>query len=158
MADSALNRWHIENSMAPPFLYGWTENRVAAGHAVVIRGQGGCLRCGLGPTGIPDFQATTWPDDTLLEEPACGNHFQPYGAVELGFIVDLIAETALDTLLDAPEHSRHSLWLGRRRHLEAQGGRWSNEAIALLGDDDSGARCLSRDWPKKPCPVCGSAS
>lgn len=155
MADSGLNRWHVENERAIPFLYGWTENRAAAGHAVVIIGQGGCLRCGFGPTGIPKFQATLWADGTLLEEPACGNHFQPYGAVELGFIVDLIADAALDALLAPPQHSHHSMWLGRRRHLEAQGGSWSDDAKPLLTGDESGARCAFRDWPQAACPVCG---
>lgn len=154
MADSLLNRWHVENGRTVPFLYGWTENRAVAGHAVLIAGQGGCLRCGFGATGVPDFQASLWPDGGLVEEPACGNHFQPYGAVELGFIVDAIAEAALDALLVAPDRSRHSLWLGRTQHLEAEGGSWSEEAQRLLGSDGSASRCAVRDWPQRACPVC----
>ena len=39
-AESALNRWHIEQGRAGPILYGWTEARACAGHAVAIVGEG----------------------------------------------------------------------------------------------------------------------
>lgn len=154
MADSVLNRWHVENGRVVPFLYGWTENRAVAGHALLIANQGGCLRCGFGATGTPNFQASLWPDGGLVEEPSCGNHFQPYGSVELGFIVDLIAEAALDALLDAPDRSRHSLWLGRTQRLEAQGGSWSEDARRLLSSTECTGCCAARAWPAKTCPVC----
>lgn len=157
LADSVLNRWHVENGRTVPFLYGWTENRAVAGHAVLIASQGGCLRCGFGATGVPNFQASLWADGGLVEEPSCGNHFQPYGAVELGYVVDLIAEAALDALLDVPDRSVHSLWLGRTRHLEAQGGIWSEDALPLLGSDGGASRCVVRDWPQATCPICGAS-
>lgn len=156
-AEGELNRWHVAEGRLMPVLYGWTEKHASAGHAVVITGAGGCLRCGIGATGVPIFQATSWTDgEATLEEPACGNHFQPYGAVELGFVVDLIAQAALEALLDPPAGSRHSLWLTRTSCLLANGGTWSPEIIAAFGDDFEGGRLLSRDWLAAECPNCGS--
>lgn len=154
-AEGALNRWHVVDGRKIPIVYGWTESRAAAGHAVTIATGGGCLRCGVGGTGIPRFQACQWPAGAAtMEEPACGNHFTPYGAVELGFVVDLIADAALRALLDPPAQSRHDIWLAPTDRLAASSGSWS-DAIAEFGDQTSaGGRIVSRDWPTTDCPAC----
>jgi len=155
-AEGELNRWHVAERRPMPFLYGWTENYASAGHAVVIGGTGACLRCGIGATGIPAFQATSWPEGRVtLEEPACGNHFQPYGAVELGFVVDLIADAALEALLDPPAEARHALWLARTERLTANGGAWSKDVVEMFGAGFEGGRWMSRQWPIAECPACG---
>lgn len=155
-AEGELNRWHVAEGKPVPFLYGWTESHASAGHAVIITGPDGCLRCGIGPTGVAAFQATSWGEGgATLEEPACGNHFQPYGAVELGFIIDLIADSALDTLLHRPEANRHALWLTKTERLQTNGGTWSEEIRAIHGDGFEGGLWTTRDWPGSAnCPVC----
>lgn len=159
-AEGALNRWHVDEGRPVPFLYGWTESHAAAGHAVVIAGSPGCLRCGIGRTGVPAFRATEWGETgATLEEPACGNHFQPYGAVELGFIVDLIADAALETLLDWPQGNRHVLWLTRTDRLKASGGTWSGAVLERYGDEFEGGLWTTRGWPTSDdCPVCGTST
>ncbi len=157
--DGELNRWHVEEGRPIPFLYAWADAHASAGHAVTIGADGGCLRCGVGPTGVPVFWATTWPEEGgMLEEPACGNHFQPYGAVELGFVVDLVADAALEALLDPPASSREALWLTRTDRLEANRGGWSPDLIAMFGEGFEGGRWTKRDWPAASCPACGSGA
>jgi len=63
------------------------------------------------------------------------------GVIELGIIVDMIAEAALDALLAALDRSRHSLWLDRSQHLEARGGSWSHDGKALLWVDPGVSIC-----------------
>ena len=157
-ADSALNRWHLESGRKRPFLYGWAENYAAAGHAIVIGRHGGCLGCGVGSTGQPAFQATVWPDGAAtLEEPACGNHFNPYGAVELGFVVDLIADTALEALLEPPIVSLHRMWLSQSSRLQAAGGNWSSHLLNIVHDGFAGGALLMRSWPDCDCRLCSRA-
>lgn len=99
-AEAALNDLHLESGRRLPIVYGWTESQAGAGHAVVVNQVGGCFQCGMDHHGSPLLQATSWENgSTLLQEPACGAVFQPYGAVEISFTVALIAETALETLL-----------------------------------------------------------
>ncbi|WP_336973844.1 ThiF family adenylyltransferase [Sphingobium aromaticiconvertens] len=157
-AEGALNRWHVVNGRKVPILYGWTEKHAAAGHAVLIEVKGGCLRCGMSPTGTPTFKASLWADgQNTVEEPSCGNHFTPYGAVELGHVVDVIAETALGALLDPPLASRHHIWLTGTARLEAEGAMWTDN-VTLLGEDLAvGQKILSRDWPARECPACALA-
>lgn len=156
-AEGAFNRWHIANDRRIPIVYGWTESLAAAGHAVTIRGQGGCLRCGIGPTGIPAFAATEWPEGgATVEEPACGNHFHPYGSVELGFVVDLIATAALQALLSPSGASLHDLWLGSSETLSTANGRWTAGLLSLI-TPGAGGQKLSRVWPDQGCAACVEA-
>lgn len=155
-AEGALNRWHLSEGRSVPILYCWTESFAAAGHAVVIAGEGGCLRCGIGPTGVPAFATTDWGEaGTTIEEPSCGNHFTPYGAVELGFVVDLIADTALRTLLNPVDQSEHAMWLAPYSHIVEAGGQWSAALQAEYPDALEGGRRLARTWPEAGCRACG---
>lgn len=143
-AESAINRWHVATGRRAPIIYGWTESRASAGHAVTISGDGGCFRCGIGGTGRPAFQTTEHDEAATIEEPGCGNHFTPYGAIELGFVVDLIARGALRALLERPAVSTHEIWLTPIEDLVANGGRWSealqfDHADALSGGSSSSA-------------------
>lgn len=156
-AEGALNRWHLSQGRSVPILYGWTESFAAAGHAVVIAGEGGCLRCGIGPTGVPVFSATDWGEaGTTIEEPSCGNHFTPYGAVELGFVVDLIADAALRALLEPPSESEHAIWLAPRSRVVEAGGQWSAALQAEYPETVEGGGQLVRAWPQSSCKACGA--
>ncbi|MGF7151468.1 molybdopterin/thiamine biosynthesis adenylyltransferase [Sphingomonas zeicaulis] len=154
-AEGALNRWHVVNGRKIPILYGWSESYAAAGHAVTIGAEGGCLRCGIGATGKPHFVACEWPNgNSTVEEPACGNHFTPAGAVELSFVVDLIAHAAIQALLAPPAQSHHDMWLAPAARIEANGGIWSQ---ALTDPDKTlarGGRLMSRSWPHQLCTAC----
>ena len=60
-AESALNRWHVEQGRPSPILYCWTEAHACAGHAVAIVREGGCFQCHIGRTGSPSFKVVEWP-------------------------------------------------------------------------------------------------
>lgn len=153
-AESALNRWHLTHGRRQPFLYGWTESYCVAGHSVLIGTEGGCLRCGIGGTGVPHLQACSWTDGkALLEEPSCGNHFTPYGAIELGYVVDLIAEAALAGLISAVPISRHAVWLSAAENI-AQAGACLTEAMAQAAGDVQHQRIVRLNWDANECPAC----
>lgn len=154
-ADGALNRWHVADGRRKPFVYCWAEECALAGHAVEVATVGGCLRCGVGATGVPAFRATEWPDGApAYEEPACGNPYQPYGAVDIASVVDLAARIALDALLSPASASRHAMFMGAQSDIVAQGGQWTGDLLGV--SDEPGARRIERDWPRDPaCPACG---
>lgn len=153
-AEGALNRWHIATGRRAPIVYGWTESYATAGHAVTIGGDGGCLRCGIGSTGRPVFQATDHGGAATVEEPACGNHFTPYGAVELGFVVDLIARAAVRALLQKSSISTHDIWLAPAEDLTANGGRWSEALQREHAGALSGGQMITRAWIQNNCAAC----
>jgi sulfur-carrier protein adenylyltransferase/sulfurtransferase len=156
-ADGSLNRWHLVHDRERPFLYGWAESRCAAGHAVIIGPGDGCLRCGVNGTGKPLFEAIAWPEGSAtLEEPACGNHFTPYGAIELGFVVDLIAGAALSALLTPPSVSQHRIWMAPVEQIRDSGGEVTEMMMALT--PISGGQMFTRTWPTNECPSCAFAA
>lgn len=153
-AESALNWRHVRGGRRVPMLYGWLEDQALAAHALTVGSAGGCLACGFGTTGLPAFSAVRWPRGRpVVEEPACGNHYQPYGAVELGSAVDLVSRAALDALLVGASTTMHRLWLAPADDLRHAGATWSVElgdrAPAALG---GGVR-VSLDWPAE-CTCC----
>jgi molybdopterin/thiamine biosynthesis adenylyltransferase len=157
-AESALNRWHVEQGRTKPVLYGWTEAHACAGHAVVISRDGGCLQCHIGRTGVAELTVVTWPDggDANQEEPACGAHFQPYGPVELACITTMISGLSLECLLEQPEKSFHRVYAAGERRVRALGGRWSDQWLAEDPGGSGGARTADRDWPRGPCVACAA--
>ena len=155
-AESALNRWHVEQGRPRPILYGWTEAHACAGHAVAIVGEGGCFQCHIGRTGSSSFKVVDWPDggDASQEEPACGAHYHPYGPVELNYVTATISDVALDCLLSPPTHSFSRVFATSQRRIDELGARWSNEWLAEQGKDDPGVRTVDRPWSRTTCPAC----
>ena len=155
-AESALNRWHVEQGRPSPILYGWTEAHACAGHAVAIVGEGGCFQCNIGRTGSPSFKVVDWADggDGSQEEPACGAHFHPYGPVELNYVTAMISDVALDCLLSPPTHSFRRVFATSQRRIDELGARWSNEWLAEQGKDDPGVRTVDRPWLRTTCHAC----
>jgi molybdopterin/thiamine biosynthesis adenylyltransferase len=150
--ENALNDWHKASGRAVPIVYGWTEAHAVAGHAVAIGQTGGCLRSGIDPTGVPAFQVAKWTSaSTMEEEPACGAHYQPYGPVELGHVVNVIGELVLDGLLGKISTSTHRIWIGRAGLLSEAGGEWTEEFLQLPGATSHGGQLLDRTWS----PMCG---
>ncbi len=157
-AEGALNRWHLAQGRRMPIVYGWTETHAVAGHAVVIGDTGSCLRCGMDSTGQPLSPVSNWEAATTatLEEPACGNHFTPYGAMDLSFVVDMIAQTALDILLKPGVDSYQRLWVAPKERLQAAGGSWTEDFERQHPHHLQGGALLERPWPNSECPACGS--
>jgi hypothetical protein len=158
-AESALNRWHLTQGRTMPIVYGWTEAHACAGHAVAIVAAGGCLQCGIEKTGVPLLQVTSWRDGAgaVMEEPACGAHYQPYGPIELGHINNLIAELALDCLLGTVQTALHRIWAARKRLLDEAGGSWTADWQRLAGGRPEGGFILERLWLAMPCTKCAKA-
>ncbi|MXZ28657.1 ubiquitin-activating enzyme [Candidatus Poribacteria bacterium] len=156
-AESALNRWHVEQGRQSPILYGWTEAHACAGHAVAIVRKGGCFQCHISQTGSPSFRVAKWPDggDPSQEEPACGAHYDPYGPVELSYVTAMISDMALDCLLSPPSRSISRVFATSTRRIAELGGLLSDEWLIEHGENDSGIRTVDRDWPENNCVACG---
>jgi hypothetical protein len=156
-AEGALDRWHVATGRNVPIVYGWLEDLALAAHAVTISKTGGCLRCGFGPTGVPLLPALDWPSGrTEHEEPACGNHYQPYGAVELGFAVDLVATTSLNALLERPAESVEHVWLTARANAVAAGATLAETLTRRSNQVPLGGGLVTAPWPKG-CEHCTNA-
>ena len=155
-AESALNRWHVEQGRYRPILYGWTEAHACAGHAVAIVSEGGCFQCHIGRTGVPSFKAVDWPggEGGSQEEPACGAHYHPYGPVELNYVTAMISDMALKCLLSPPTCSFSRVFATSQHRIDELGVRWSDEWLADHGNDDPGVRTVDRPWFRMMCPAC----
>lgn len=152
-SEGALNAAHLAAGRCTPIVYGWTEAHACAGHAVVVRSSGGCLQCGLDHHGGLRQPATVWPGGGLRQEPACGAEFQPYGPVELGYIVSMIAETSLDMILESGDLQWRS-WVSAERRLKALGGEY---AEGWTFRPPAGG-LVEFSWPTDgSCPACGGA-
>jgi hypothetical protein len=158
-AENALNRWHVDQGRGRPILYGWTEAHACAGHGVAIAGEGGCIQCHIGRTGSPSFKVVEWPDggDANQEEPACGAHYQPYGPIELSYVVAMISELALDCLLQPPSHSFSRVFVTSHRRIADFGGRLSEAWLSAHGEGEAGVRTVDRRWSRMDCAACGNA-
>jgi len=145
-AESLLDEWHAAQGRRIPIVYGWTEPHAAAGHAIAIAAPGDSLRAGLDAYGTPHLVAARWAQDPRRYEPACGAAFDPYGPVELGFVTSMVAQAALDALLDQIRSGTHRIWLARRAAVEAAGGSWSDELRAIAPNALDGATIVERRW------------
>ncbi len=154
-AEGALNEWHIRCRKGI-VVYGWTEAHACAGHGVAIRPDWGCLQCGFTHDGLPHLRVTNWPQgETVQHEPACGAIYQPYGPVELGHVVSVIAELAIDCVLGRVSRASHRIWAARRPMLEGLGGVWTPEWATIAGSRAGGGFVEEREWPRSSsCIEC----
>ncbi len=159
-SEAALNDWHIGVGRRIPVVYAWTEAHAAAGHAVQIGARGGCLACGILPSGHPHLHLVDWPDGSaVLPEPACGGSFSPYGPVELAYATTLASELALDALVRPTPSSRYRVWAAREERVVSMSGSWTEEW--LVGDPARarGGFAEERNWPHQTsCDECGGPS
>lgn len=155
-AESFLNETQKTRDNYPSILYGWVESNAAAAHGVLVSKESACLRCGTDDKGRPVLPVTTWPDDGgILQEPACGGLFSPYGPAELCWAHALLAESVIEALTQHTETSDHRAWIGHRRRIEAAGGTYTSEWIEQMGDPGAGGITVERCWPASDsCPVC----
>ena len=150
-ADKTLNSWQKKCGRRIPVVYGWTEPYGVAGHAIAIGMSGPCLSSIVSNVGLSTFELTKFDAAAVTEEPACGMHYAPYGAIELGFVNNLVAELAVDCLLGRVVDSTHRMWAGRQNLLQDSGGIWTKEALQLMSGNPQGGTLLSRDLPACPC-------
>ena len=155
-AENFLNDFQQEQEYFPTILYGWLEPNAAAAHAVLIPQDKACLRCGVNDRGSPHLTVTSWDNGyDMLQEPACGALFTPYGPIELCSAQTLLAKSVIDALTDEGNSAIHRVWIGYRNHIEATGGAWSEKWIAEMGDPGFGGLTLERMWStSSTCPVC----
>ncbi len=158
-SEGALNEWHLANRKGI-IMYGWTEAHACAGHALAIRPDWGCLQCGFSHDGLPFLRVTDWPlGATVRQEPACGAVYQPYGPVELGHVVSVIAELALDCLLGNVTKATHRIWAARRSLLEKAGGVWTPEWASITVGRSEGGFVEEREWPRShSCVECAAGA
>jgi len=150
-ADKLLNEWQNTNDRRIPVVYGWTEPFAGAGHALAVLENGPCLSSTVDNLGRSNFNMVTWTEGGVLEEPACGVHFAPYGPIELNHVTSLVCELALDCLLGREKESSHRIWAARKRHLQEFGGVWTEQALALMKGDPRGETVLDRRLPSCSC-------
>lgn len=151
--ESLIDAVWRENQTLPPVMYGWTEEHAAAGHAVAFRNRGHCLHCLLDDSGRARRAVTTWPQHTMVDIPACGGSFQPYGATELSHTQALIADLAIDFLMNRTTDAVHRAWIGRRDYVVRTGGTWNQGWISTFGDPGLGGRI--EEVPVPHCERCG---
>lgn len=153
--ESQLDTWLMD--LRARAIYGWIEPHGVAAQAVLVDHAKGsaCFACGMSREGRPLFEVTSWQERTLVQEPACGAFFQPYGAIQLESAARLTAELALDALLGDTSAPVHRVWAASDRSLQRAGGVWSTAWLAVAGDK-GGGREVERRWVQRAdCAVCG---
>ena len=97
--------------------------------------------------------AVDWPDEREAHtEPSCADHYQPYGAIELSYITTMIANTAIDELLNASETSYRRIWVsGRQAEYGATIGKAFTEA---LGERELENGIVTLAWGNEACALC----
>lgn len=153
--EAELNDCLIDDAMRMPTLFAWSEPRAVGGHAVLTGRDGGCLACGLDRHGTPRFKIVDFSEATLSKEPACGEHFQAYGASQIDAIAALTADAAVDYLTGRLEAGRHRMCSARQAVIETAGGAFSTAWIELSDGRTRGGNIEEREWPAKAdCPSC----
>lgn len=153
-AEGALNLRHLEGGL-PPIIYAWAEPHGVAGQAVALGHGSGCFQCQLTEHGEPMAKVVDWPEPTLRQEPACGAHFQPYGAPAIANAAVLAADLALDVLLDRAGPAVHRVNSARASVVAAAGGTWSAGWTARAGTGCEGGRTEEFRWlPNPSCRAC----
>lgn len=152
-AESLLHLWQLED-VTRRLIYGWCEPHGVAGHGVLVAKGSGCLQCGLDTMGGVRGTVSEWPASTLRRVPACGAHFQPYGAAAIMTIAAMVSDLAIDVLLAHADAGEHRIAAAPLSAVTAEGGTWS-AAWAATAPGDDGARSRRFRWlPTPACPAC----
>jgi predicted Fe-Mo cluster-binding NifX family protein len=147
-----LDDMWTENQVLPPVMYAWTEPHAAAGHAVTFKTRARCLHCLLEDGGCARIPVTAWSQRTTLDIAACGGSFQPYGATQLAHTHALVADLAIDLLLNRTTDFVHRAWIGTRENVQRAGGTWDARWIAAFGDPGQGGKLVEVKVPS--CDRC----
>ncbi len=157
--DEMLNLVARTTASMPPTLFGWLEEFGSAGQALAVLEEGGCLSCGMTPTGRFRFAATNWNDSTLQRAGACGEFFQPFGITELGPVTDTLARLTIDVLVGKVTKSELRSWLGDQSLLHDNNGRHSDSVVPMFGSTLRELANEVRPWTCDPtCNLCRAVS
>ena len=85
-------------------------------------------------------------------EPSCADHYQPYGAIELSYITTMIANTAIDELLNASETSYRRIWVSGRQ--AEYGGTIGKAFTEALGGREMKNGIVTLSWGNEACAPC----
>ena len=148
-ADLRIDAWQQGAKASVPVLYGWLEGHASAGHAILIGGPPDSIRFGFDSTGLPSFRVIK---DAHLgptgREPGCGGEFQPYGPVELAMANGIIANLALEVLLEDVTEPCHRVWVAPERVAKAVGDEWSPDFLRDPGLVSRHGFVFERPWPR----------
>jgi len=155
-AEGPINEWHQARGAVPPIVYGWMEERGAAGHALALLRPGACIACLLNDDGSMREPETQWQAGNMLRaEPACGVQYQPFGPVELGYVEMLVADLALEVLLSTVTDNAHRICATSSTRLAHLGGAWTASHAALRPVGVTGHFTTERPFSARAgCPVC----
>jgi hypothetical protein len=147
-----LDAMWTENQALPPVMYAWTEPHAAAGHAVTFKARTRCLHCLLDEAGCARIPVTAWSQRTTFDIAACGGSVQPYGATELAHTNALVADLAIDLLLNRTTDIVHRAWIATRENVQRVGGTWDARWLAAFGDPGPGGKLVEVKIPS--CDRC----
>lgn len=156
-SEGALNEWHVSRSTKPPILYGWTEQRAVAAHAVLIQAPGTCFHCLIRENGrVRAPETEGWPnEDGDQFEPACGALFQPFGPVELASAEALTTDLVIGVLTGEVKRNMHMVHATNEERVHALGGQWSSTHRQHRPRSFVGSFQYERPMSKHPdCPYC----
>jgi sulfur-carrier protein adenylyltransferase/sulfurtransferase len=138
----------------PPVLYGWSEAYALAGHATILDHTTGCVECGF-QNGSFLHPVVAWEEGAPFREAAgCETAFQPYGAIEMANVTNMIAKEAVAFLLGKSRVGQHRAWVGDLTEIRQMGGRPNPE---FFERNPKGSAYISGGWVKSPtCSVCGN--
>lgn len=157
--DEMLNLVARTTSTMPPTLFGWLEEFGSAGQALAVLRDGGCLSCGMTPTGRFRHAATAWSENTLRRAGACGEFFQPFGITELGPVTDTLARLVIDILLGKVVHSELRSWLGDQSIINANKGKHTESVVPMFRGGLREFVHKAQAWDCDPeCSLCRTAS
>lgn len=154
--EAELNDRLLNQGIPTPTIFAWSEPRAVGGHAVLTGRGAGCFACGVDRYGTPHFRIVEFAEATLAKEPACGEHFQPYGASQIEAVAALATDVALDYLTERLPAGRHRMCAARGALIESVGGKLSAPWVDLSDGRTRGGNTEEREWPIDPaCPSCG---
>lgn len=88
----------------------------------------------------------------MQAEPACGDVYHPYGAVDVTRAESLITRLCLDVLTDKVGEPVHRVYAGTTEELARAGGEWSEAHMLHRPAGFEGA--FEYERPLAPCGVC----
>jgi molybdopterin/thiamine biosynthesis adenylyltransferase len=138
--EALLNEWHRRSKSCTPIVYGWLDERATAAHAVALTGEGLSLNCIIEDDTLR-IHETIWDNSekSVYAEPACGNLFQPYGAIDVLYAEGLIAKLCLDVLLGNVKAPKHRIYACSTENLRRLGGEWSPEHLKYRPENYDGS-------------------
>jgi len=156
----ANTKWLGANRPKPVIL-GWLEAHALATHSVHFSTQpnAACIACGFNTLGKAKLPVVNFHNSPILQQPACGGSFVPYGAVALSRSAGIIAKQAISVLLNQSKTEDHVVAICSNDERELTGAEWAEQWLEKEGDPEKGETITRRVWSKDAnCPHCGTSA